>query len=175
MDQPFLGTIVPMAINFAPRGWMSCEGQILPIQQYAALFSLLGTNYGGNGTSTFALPDLRGRMSIGQGNGPGLPQYVVGENGGGTSVTLIAAQMPVHNHPISTKANAFSATSSDPSNNYFGGSGPNIYDSGTDSTALNPACITATPIGANQPIGIANPFLGLYYNIAIEGLFPSRN
>src|SRR4029453_7998397 len=98
MSEPFLGQIQAFGFNFAPRGWATCDGQILPIAQNTALFSLLGTTYGGNGVNTFGLPDLRGRVAVHQGNGPGLSPYVIGEVTGTESVTLILTQMAAHNH-----------------------------------------------------------------------------
>jgi microcystin-dependent protein len=172
----FLGTILPMAFPFAPRGWASCEGQIMQIAQNTALFSLLGTKYGGNGQTTFCLPDLRGRMIIGQGQGPNLPVYQVGQSGGAVTATLTANQLPAHTHQIVAKANSFSASTGDPSNAFFGGGGPSIYDSAWDnSSTMNPACITATQTGGGQPISIQNPYVAMYYNIATQGIFPSRN
>ncbi|MBL7691138.1 MAG: phage tail protein [Flavipsychrobacter sp.] len=172
----FLGSILPMAFPFAPRGWASCEGQLMSIAQNTALFSLLGTRYGGNGQSTFGLPDLRGRMIIGQGQGPGLPAYQVGQSGGATQTTLNILQLPAHTHPVVAKANSFSASTGDPANAFFGGGSLPIYDTAWDnSSTMNPACMTASPTGGSQPFSIQNPYVAMYYNIATQGIFPSRN
>lgn len=165
-----------MAFPFAPRGWASCEGQLMQIAPNTALFSLLGTQFGGNGQTTFGLPDLRGRMIIGQGRGPGLPAYPVGQSGGATQITLITPQIPAHTHQIVAKANSFSASTGDPSNAYFGGGSLSIYDAAWDNNStMNPGCITASPTGGSQPISIQNPYVAMYYNIATQGIFPSRN
>src|SRR5262247_1539362 len=100
MSEPFLGQIQPFGFNFAPTGWATCDGQILSIAQNTALFSLLGTTFGGNGQTTFGLPDLRGRVPIGQGQGPGLANYTLGQTGGQETVTLITSQMPQHTHSL---------------------------------------------------------------------------
>jgi len=174
--EAYVGSIMPMAFNFAPQGWMSCEGQTLAIAQYSAVFALLGTMYGGNGTSTFALPDLRGRMIIGQGTGPGLPSYVVGQKAGLPNVTLTTQQMPSHTHTIVAKANGLSSNSNDPNGNYFGGGTVTNYDTTQDgSSVLNPQCITAAAAGSSLPVAIMNPYVAMYYNICINGIFPSRN
>jgi len=171
-----MGSIMPMAFSFAPYGWMSCEGQLLPISQYSAVFALLGTMYGGNGQTTFQLPDLRGRMIIGQGTGPGLPTYDVGEMGGAPQVTLLISQMPMHTHAIVAKANGLSSNSNDPNGNYFGGGTVANYDTAQDnSSVLNPQCITAGVAGGSQPVGIMNPYVAMYYNICMQGIFPTRN
>ena len=172
----FLGSILPMAFPFAPRGWASCEGQTMQIAQNAALFSLLGTKYGGDGRTTFKLPDLRGRMIIGQGQGAGLPIYQVGQSDGAVTTTIALNQMPAHTHPIIAKANSFSSTSADPANAFFGGGNASIYDSAWDnSSTMNANSMTASMAGGSQPFSIQNPFVAMYYNIATQGLFPSRN
>ncbi|MBX2907981.1 MAG: tail fiber protein [Taibaiella sp.] len=165
---------MPVAFQFAPKNWLTCQGQILPIAQNTALFSLLGTMYGGNGTTTFALPDLQGRAIIGAGQGPGLPLYNIGQKAGAINVTLNASQMPAHNHLATVHANAFSATSNDPANNYFGGSGPDMYNTATNNSVMNASAMMATPVGGNQPVDIQNPYLGLYYVICQFGIFPPR-
>lgn len=164
-----------MAISYAPVGWMSCEGQLLPIANYSALFALIGTYYGGNGVSTFGLPDLRGRAIIGQGQGPGLPTYDIGEAQGTNAVTLSSNQLPPHTHQITVNANSFSSSTADPANAYFGGGSTQVYDSATDNTPMNPTSMIALPTGGSQPVNIQNPYLAMYYNICVEGIFPSRN
>src|SRR4051794_10683767 len=106
MSEPFIGEVIMFAGNFAPRGWALCQGQLLSIAQNTALFSILGTTYGGNGQTTFALPDLRGRVPLGQGQGPGLSSYVLGEVAGNENVTLISTQMPQHNHLLNCNSDS---------------------------------------------------------------------
>lgn len=189
----FLGTILAFGFNFNPRGWAFCSGQLLGISQNSALFSLLGTTYGGNGVSTFALPDLRGRSLVGMGQGPGLTNVVQGEIAGNESITLTANNMPIHGHPlaaanspITVAVNAISLKpiSNDPDsgNNNFaaGGNTPNIYsEAGGTNNAVGGVTATisgATGVaGGSQPFGLRNPYLGINYCIALEGIFPSRN
>jgi microcystin-dependent protein len=169
----FVGEIAIAGFNFAPRGWAFCNGQLLPISQNTALFSLLGTTYGGNGTSTFALPDLRSRAPIHFGQGPGLSVYSLGESGGGEAVTLTPAQMPSHSHPV----NSGTAASSTAAGNYYGsapnGTNPQYYASTTDGTTMNPGMLTAS--GGNQAFSLLKPYLALNYCIALLGVFPARN
>src|SRR5262245_44407760 len=127
---PFIGQLMLVPYNFAPRGWALCNGQILPIAQNTALFSLLGTTYGGNGQTTFALPDLRGRVPISSGQGPGLSNYDLGEVGGVETVTLTTTQMPAHGHPVS--ANSGDPNDSSPANSYPAGNG--AYNSTANAT-----------------------------------------
>jgi len=173
---PWIGEIALVPYNFAPRGWAFCDGQLLPINQNTALFSLLGTQFGGNGQTTFALPDLRGRVPLhvgGSGAGPGLSAYSVGEMGGVENITLIASQMPTHNHLVN--ASSANGTSDSPSNNIMGknASGVPQYGTGAPNAAMAAGAIANT--GGNQPHENRPPFLGLNYIIALEGIFPSRN
>ena len=174
MNEAFIGSIVLFAGNFAPRGWAFCQGQLLSIAQNTALFSILGTTYGGNGQTTFALPDLRGRAPIGAGQGPNLSNIQLGESAGSEMVTLNVNQMPAHNHLMA--CDATSAGGADPSNSYPGNpgtlSGAQLYGA-TATATMAPAAIT--PAGGSQPFSIQQPFLGLNYIICLEGLFPSRN
>ena len=181
MSEPFIGQIMLFAGNFAPRGWATCDGQILSIAQNTALFSILGTTYGGNGQTTFALPDLRGRAAIHQGQGPGLSQYSMGEVGGAETVTLIAPQMPAHNHTATLTVNAAASplsASDDPTNAVpAGASGQNVYAGAPDgSTKMNAGMATAVinPAGGSQPHENRHPYLCMTYCIALEGIFPSR-
>lgn len=169
MSEPFLGEIRIFPYNFAPRGWALCQGQILPIAQNTALFSLLGTTYGGNGQTTFALPDLRGRTPVGVGQGPGLSSIDLGEVAGSETVTLTVNQMPSHNHAANATQSAASATR--PSGQFPAGGG--AYGSPSDGSTLAPTFIANA--GGNQPVGLRPPFLGLEYCIALAGIFPSRN
>ena len=180
MASPFLAEIILFAGNFAPRGWAFCQGQILSIAQNTALFSLLGTTYGGNGQTTFALPDLHGRVPVGTGQGPGLPNVNLGEVSGEPSHTLIITEMPAHNHPAQGQINAASGggDNGSPGGNFPAASTArdNIY-SGTSDTTMNANAsqVTVGAAGGSQPHNNMQPYLGMNYIIAIQGIFPSRN
>jgi microcystin-dependent protein len=169
MSEPFLGQISIFGFNFPPRGWALCNGQILPIAQNTALFSLLGTMYGGNGQTTFGLPDLRSRVPVHFGQGPGLSSYTQGQAGGTETVTLNQNQMPAHSH-LATANNA-SATASRPAGAVPSGGG--AYAATSDGTTMNPSFIGST--GGSQPHDNIQPYLVLNFSIALEGIFPSRN
>ena len=175
MSEPFLAEIKLVSFNFPPKGWALCNGQLLPINQNQALFSLLGTTYGGNGQTTFALPDLRGRYPIGVGQGPGLSNYDLGQVGGTENTTLTNANLPAA-PPITIKANTDS-TSSKPANNFPASlSQGNGYNPATDGTSLNAGAVTGGLAGgSSSPFDNHPPYLGLNYCIALEGIFPSRN
>lgn len=179
MDAPFIGSIVLFAGNFAPRGWSLCQGQLLPIAQNTALFSILGTTYGGDGRTTFALPDLRSRVPVGYGQGPGLSPYDLGELTGVENVSLIASQMPAHNHAVQVSSGQ--ANSAAGNNNYlavangnFSGDAVtvNTYN-GTPNATLGMNSISVS--GGSQPHDNIQPSLCLNYIIALEGIFPSRS
>jgi microcystin-dependent protein len=176
MSEPFLGEIIMFAGNFNPRGWALCQGQILPIAQNTALFSILGTTYGGNGQTTFALPDMRSRVPVGQGQGPGLSSYSLGEQTGTESVTLIQGNIPPLPVNLVVNCNADS-NSSKPNNNFPGGlSNGNGYNNASDNTThWNPAAMTGTTGGSSIPVSILQPILCVNFIIALEGIFPSRN
>ena len=176
MSQPFLGEIRLFGYTFAPRGWMDCNGQLLAINQNDALFALLGTTYGGDGQNTFAVPDLRGRIPISQGQGPGLSNHVIGELAGTETVTLAASQMPNHSHVAN--ATTAAATLSTANGALLGAvSGDTLYTS--DATGLTPGVMAASSIsvgaGGNQPHENCMPTLTARFCIAVEGIFPSRN
>ena len=203
MSDPFVGEIRMVGFSYAPRGWAPCDGRLLPIQQNSALFALLGVTYGGDGVTTFALPDYRGRGPVGLGNGPGLTPIVQGEKSGTESVTLSSLQMPIHTHVATTTATATSTgtfqvagASSNPSatpsttNNVLSasGGGPGSATVWSDQltspvTLANPETIDTTlnvnvtlqSAGGSQPVGLRNPFLGTNFIIATDGIFPSRN
>ncbi len=172
---PFLGQLIMFAGNFAPRGWAFCEGQLLPIAQNTALFSIIGTMYGGDGRSTFALPDLRGRVPIHKGQGPGLPSYNQGEKGGSNTNTLLADNIPAHNHQLvasdNVAAQASGAGGYFPSNPARGGE--NLYAS----TAGTPQTMGAETenFGQGQAFNNMQPFNCINYIIALQGVFPSRS
>ncbi len=172
MSDPFIGTIRLVGFNFAPVGWALCQGQPLPISQYTALFSLIGTYFGGDGVQTFNLPDLRSRTALGQGQGPGLSNYVQGQAGGQETVSLTVQQAPAHTHTMMAAAGA---TTPNPGAAVVLGTPPaavRMYGSSSP-TALSPASIGS--FGAGGPHENREPYLGLNYIIALEGIFPSRN
>lgn len=169
---PFVGEIRLFAGTFAPRGWLVCNGQLLPIRQYTALFSLLGTTYGGDGTTTFALPNLIGRAAIHEGAGPGLTPRSLGAQVGEAATTLQTTQLPNHTHV--TAAISATANSADPTGRIWanpGGRSQKIYSDKSD-TPLNAGLVA--PSGGGQPHNNLQPYLELNYIVAIEGVFPQR-
>lgn len=175
-SEPYLGSIAMFAGNFAPRGWAFCAGQILPIAQNTALFSILGTTYGGNGQTTFALPDLRGRAPVGVGQGPGLSNVNLGQVSGTETVTLLTSNLPPHNHLINCDNTGSSAPQ--PSGLLPGYAGDrstsmNVYSGAAANAQMNPQMVGLT--GNGIPVSIRDPYLGINYIIALEGIFPSRN
>ncbi|MCA0381785.1 MAG: tail fiber protein [Bacteroidetes bacterium] len=182
---PFLGMICIFGFNFPPRGWAFCQGQLLSIAQNTALFSLLGTTYGGNGQTTFALPDLRGRVPLGQGQGPGLPNYTLGEIAGSTTTTLLTTNMPQHIHQVSLSIPVASTagTEAAPANGLstlaaaVDGSGLEVmtYTQATADRTLKPFVANTGIAGGSQPFNNMQPYLAVNYCIAMQGIFPSRN
>jgi microcystin-dependent protein len=166
MAEPFLSEIRLMSFNFPPKGWALCNGQLLPINQNQPLFALLGTTFGGNGQTTFALPDLRGQTPIHVGNG-----HTLGEKGGTQSVTLSIAQMPTHTHSL--KANTGVGNASSNANAVLAKAPANFYGPPASFTAMNPASVT--PTGGSQAHLNMQPFLTLSFCIALQGIFPSQN
>ena len=179
MSEPFIGEIVIFAGNFAPRGWAFCEGQLLPISQNSALFSILGTIYGGDGRTTFGLPDLRGRAPIGPGNGPGLRSYRQGERGGVEFVTLNVTQMPSHSHQNTAqlRANSADGVSNTPVGTALAvDTGGNMYHLGTDANmSADSIVMTNANTGGSQAFDNRQPYLAIYYIIALQGVYPSRS
>jgi microcystin-dependent protein len=171
MANPFIGEIRMFAGNFAPKDWALCNGQLLPIAENTALFSLLGTTYGGDGESTFALPNLQSRVPIHQGDGAGLSPYVIGENGGAETVTLTVAQIPAHTH--SAQASSAGSGSSDPTNNFWASSPAAKQYSPATNAQMASGAMGQT--GGNQPHDNMLPFLVVNFIIALFGIFPSRN
>ncbi|AEV33753.1 microcystin-dependent protein [Owenweeksia hongkongensis DSM 17368] len=171
---PFLAQIIMFGGNFAPRGWAFCDGQLLPISQYTALFSILGTTYGGDGRTTFALPDLRGRVPVhaGSGSGPGLSLKRVGEKGGAENVTLSEAQMPAHNHAI--HGSNVGGDDSDPTTgNGFGTAANDLYIETAPSTNMGSGVMSNA--GGGQAHTNMQPFGCVNFIIALQGVFPSRS
>lgn len=189
MSEPFLGMIAIFGFNFAPRGWAFCNGQLMSIAQNTALFSLLGTTYGGDGQVTFALPNLQSRVPLHFGQGPGLSNYALGEVTGAESVTQTVNQMPAHTHVGPAHTHQVTAltdpgSAGDPTNNLLAGPprGTNIYEPlTTNTTTMAPSMIQSggnqptTVAGGSQPFGIIPPILALNFCIALEGIFPSRS
>jgi len=181
MDPVLLAELRLFASNFAPAGWALCNGQLLPISQNTALFSLLGTTYGGDGRSTFALPDLQGRVGVGMGQGSGLSQYVQGDQGGSETVTLLTSNLPAHTHTISgtitPKVTATAGNTDTPYNTYPAAlTGTNMYNSAKDATTIpmqNNLMLAAT--GSGNPVNLMQPVLGLTWIIATQGVFPQRS
>lgn len=176
MSEPYLGEIAMFGGNFAPRGWAFCDGQLLPISSYTALFSILGTTYGGDGRTTFALPDLRGRAPLHQGNGSGLTPKSLGERGGEEMVSISAANLPSHSHtlPVSDETGD---TDTPSASSYLADasqvSGRDAHSfSGTSNSAMGN--LTTHP-GGSLPHNNMQPFTTINYIIALQGLFPSRN
>lgn len=167
MSEPFLGEIKIISWNFPPKGWAFCNGTLLPINQNQALFSILGTTFGGDGRQTFGLPNLQGRTPLHVGNG-----IVLGEMGGETTHTLNISELPAHNHvPVGSSTNPSTATSS--LNHLWGYNQNNPYAASPDGTAMKTACIL--PTGGNQPHENMSPYLVLNFVIALQGIFPSPN
>lgn len=167
---PFIGEIRLFAGNFAPRGWAFCDGALLPVAQNTALFSILGTTYGGDGRTTFALPDLRGRVAVHPGTGPGLTTRSAGEKGGSETATLTVDQMPAHNHRVT--ASNTRGDSPDPAGNVPAGD-PDMPYIASGTNAMSAAMIQQT--GNGQPHANMQPFLGIPFIIALVGIYPSRN
>lgn len=187
MSDPFVGEIRMVGFSYAPPGWLPCQGQLVSIAQNSALFALLGTTFGGDGVTTFGLPDLRGRAPVGIGNGPGLTPIVQGEVSGTESVTLLSTQMPMHIHAAtvsvaipgvaaSTNVSATPGATSVLGPVAAGGRPGTLYSTDAPDTTLAPFSppVTVGPAGGSLPVGIRNPFLGTNFIIATNGIFPSR-
>lgn len=180
MSQPYVGQIMIFAFNFAPRDYAFCAGQLVPISQNAALFAIVGTTYGGNGTTTFALPNIQDHTVMNIGQGPGLSNYVLGQTSGTAEVTLNSTQMPTHNHTLSgIGANAPTAYVPTPAPNFWignregGGKTDLLFAPAPGATTFASQAISVT--GGNLPHMNEQPYLGMNYCIALYGIFPSRN
>ncbi len=174
MADPFVAEIRIFPFNFAPRGWAFCSGQLLPLSQNTALFSLLGTTYGGNGQSNFALPNLQGSAAMHPGQGPGLSLYFLGETGGSETTTLLNSQIPIHNHTM--KANNSDGISPSPTNNVSSGPGADRdlfwYQNGVANTVMKSDALGIT--GGSQPHNNMMPYLTVNFCIALQGVYPPR-
>jgi microcystin-dependent protein len=173
MADPFVAEIRIFPFNFAPKGWAFCNGQLLPLSQNTALFSLLGTTYGGNGKSNFALPDMQGNAPMHPGQGPGLSLHDLGEMSGSQFVTLLESEMPSHSH--AQMGNTTTATKSLPTGNSFArGSSITPYLAPAGAPVVNMAFQSITPAGGSLPHNNMQPYLTLNFNIALQGVFPPR-
>jgi len=181
--EPYLATVTIFAGNFAPRGWAFCDGSLQAIASNDALFALIGTTYGGDGQTTFALPDLRGRQAIHAGQGPGFTMHVLGEMAGTENVTLITPNLPAHSHVLvsltgNPGATSATGTLSDPTGHVPATiPGESAYNAAGSGAVMGPVPATAvSPIaGGSTPIPIVSPYLAMNYIICVEGIFPSRN
>ncbi len=169
----FIGQIILFAGNFAPRSWAFCEGQLLPISSNTALFSILGTIYGGDGRTTFALPDLRGRFLIGPGNGPGLSSYREGQKTGAIQNYLNVTRIPSHTHAIALNGSSAAADASDPTGRFMAQPTEDIYAGSSPASGMSGLSIGNT--GGNLPVNNTQPFLAIYFIICLQGVFPSRS
>ena len=176
MSDPFLGEIKIVGFNFPPRSWAGCGGQILPISQNTALYSLLGTFYGGDGVSTFALPDLRGRLPMHYGAGPGLSSRDISDKSGTETNTLSVSQMPSHNHTGVIKASGVEGDRADPTGAYPARSEDPVQPYGGSSAgSMADDCVEVGHSGSGQSVNNMPPFLALNFVIALAGVYPSRN
>lgn len=169
-QDPFVGEIIAVPFNFVPRGWLPCDGRLMPLSQNTALFSLLGTYYGGDGKNTFALPDLRGRVIVGPGQGQGLSLYELAQTGGDAGIALQTAEIPAHQHTLALTYSPALGTTDSPDNAFLAsnGSGEPQYEPTSTGTSYN------GPTGPAQPHENRQPYLTLNYIIAVQGVFPSR-
>lgn len=170
--EPFVAEVKIFAGNFAPRGWATCNGQLMPLSQNTALFSLLGTTYGGDGKSTFALPDLQGRTPMGPGQGPGLSYHDLGESAGEETLTLLLSELPQHNHGIG--AVNFPGDTNQPVGNALARSSEGSIYSTAASPMVQLGANAIAPMGTNQPHNNMQPYLTLTFIIALQGIFPQR-
>jgi microcystin-dependent protein len=180
-----IGEIRLFAGNFAPKNWSFCNGATIQIASNTALFSILGTTYGGNGTTNFLLPNLMSRTAVGAGNGPGLPSVALGQAGGTETTTLTQASMPAHTHVAAVNANSASSTAATPAGQYPAGLTTRIaaggytlragtYGNAVDGAPMAANMVTLSPSGSNAPFSTLNPYLGMNYVICMYGIYPSR-
>lgn len=169
MSQPYIGEIRIFAGNFAPAGWQFCDGTLLPISENDTLFNLIGTTYGGDGQNTFAVPDLRGRIPVHMGQGPGLNNYVMAQAGGVEQVTLTVPQIPNHSHPVMASMDV--PVGSTPDGNVTGQAAAKFYRAGTPAVAANLGAVSS--VGGSQPHSNMQPYLCVSFIISLFGVFPS--
>jgi len=184
--EPYLGQIIMFAGNYAPNGWALCNGQLLSIAQNSALFAILGTTYGGDGVTTFALPNLQGRVPEHWGTGPGLPTVTIGESGGSNNVSILVSNLPQHSHPVVPPCSSDAGTSTTPVNGYpavdavtatftppstHGTITVNTFAPSSNQTM---APFLSGPAGNSMPINVQQPYLAVTFIIALQGIFPSR-
>ena len=169
---PFVAEIRIFPFNFAPKGWAWCDGQILPLSQNTALFSLLGTTYGGDGKSNFALPDLQGRAPMHPGQGPGLSLHDLGETGGSETVSLLESEIPAHSHAFKGSLDDGDLTIPTPTRVLAKSTGQNIYSATASLASMAPEALA--PAGGDQPHNNMQPYLTFYFCIALQGVYPPR-
>ncbi|MFN2622998.1 MAG: phage tail protein [Chthoniobacterales bacterium] len=169
---PFVAEIRIFPFNFAPKGWAWCDGQLLPLSQNTALFSLLGTTYGGNGKSNFALPDLQGRAPMHPGQGPGLSLHDLGETGGSETVSLLESEIPSHTHALMASTSTANQPGPNANNSLARVQGATPYGAATNLVPMAPEALA--PAGGDQPHNNMMPYLTFYFNIALQGVYPPR-
>lgn len=170
--EPFIGQIQAFGFTFAPQGWLQCNGQLISIAQNTALFALLGTTYGGDGVTTYALPDLRGRSMVHPGQGPGLSFITQGEQSGTENVSILIGNLPAHNHSVSVSVNTALGEEDSPTTKLASKTGGYSEDVAANSFLGG---LTENTVGGNQPLSTRNPYLAVNCCIALQGIFPSRN
>ncbi|TPW76865.1 phage tail protein [Schumannella sp. 10F1B-5-1] len=168
--EPYIGDVMMFAGSFAPLGYLECNGQLVSIIENQTLFTLIGTTYGGDGVNTFAVPDLRGRIPVHQGTGPGLSTYAIGQTTGVESVTLLASQMPSHNHPVTATEGA--PSSATPAGRRWVSRAETPFSSTAPTVPMAPQAVQ--PAGGSQPHDNMTPYLGIRFCIATQGLFPAQ-
>jgi microcystin-dependent protein len=178
----YIGSIYSFGFNYAPQGWQLCDGTLLPIANNEPLYALIGTYYGGDGVSNFAVPDLRGRIPVGAGQGPGLSNYLLGQPGGSTQVSLTVSNIPAHTHAPSSVTIPVSGNTdvTDPTNAYFGLADASFFTAAYSSTfpptsTMAANSVNSNPTGSGVPFNIQSPFQAVNYCICVEGLFPPRS
>ena len=173
MADPFVAEIRIFPFNFAPKGWAWCNGQLMPISQNTALFSLLGTTYGGDGKSTFALPNMQGNAPMHPGQGPGLSLHDLGETGGSDTVTLLQSEIPGHSHGLNSSA-TFAGSANNPAGDVLAKGATGLLAYAAPGPLVSMSDQALAPVGGNQPHNNMQPYLTLNFNIALQGVFPPR-
>ncbi len=175
MADPFVAEIRIFPFNFAPKGWAWCDGQLMPLSQNTALFSLLGTTYGGNGQSTFALPNLQGSAPMHPGQGPGLSLHDLGETGGSETVTLLASEIPTHSHGLMASTQPGEDPAPNPTEALARSVGASLYQTVTNANIVQLSNNALAPAGGDTPHNNLQPYLTFYFCIALQGVFPPRS